>query len=77
MTSATTIDDFFKYEGINCLNQVEDTEAYFSNEECDCCGTWLAGYRVEACGYHPESKEVFYYNVCPECLYVAAYGEDN
>ena len=48
----------------------EYSEAYFSNQPCECCGSSLAGDREHATGYNPEHKTVLCYEVCQDCLYV-------
>ena len=56
----------------NTLDSLE--EPFFSGEWCDCCGTHLAGDRYKASGYNPNTKEIYDYEVCPDCLYYAEYG---
>lgn len=75
---------FFKKEGIHNLSTVEGEcnqcgdpnteETFFSSSRCECCGG-LPGDRYHATAWHEESKQVFCYEVCPECIYYAAYGE--
>ena len=82
-----TVTKFMKNEGINCLSisssgecpycgieQEEEQEAYFSHNKCECC-SGLPGNRYHATGYHEVSKEILCYEVCPECIYEASYGE--
>jgi len=35
----------------------------------------LSGDRYHCSGYCPESKEVYFYDVCCDCLYYAEYGQ--
>ena len=65
---------FFEKEGVNSLT-CDDSEAHFSHRSCECCGSHLGGDRYQASGYHPEAKEVFKYEVCPDCLYYVEYGQ--
>lgn len=70
---------FFESEGINCLtlsfNDDEPCEPYFSWQSCDCCGTTLGGDRYEASAYHTATKQILEYEICPDCLYYAEYGQ--
>lgn len=47
----------------------------FSTNSCECCGSNLAGERYHVTGYHPESKEIYCYDICVDCYYYAEYGQ--
>lgn len=80
---------FFETEGItnltasppseHCLCEESEpqeySEAYFSSQPCECCGSSLAGDRQHATGFNSEHKTVLCYEVCQDCLYYVAYGE--
>lgn len=51
-----------------------NTEPYFSWSSCDCCHTSLGGNRQDSWGYHPESKQIFEYTICEDCVYYLEYG---
>ena len=74
----SNVADFFKSEGITNLSTIADeegdTEPSFSWQSCDCCGSSLGGDRYDCNGYNPETKEIYEYSVCPDCVYYAAYG---
>jgi len=64
------VEEFFQQQGISNLSPVSENE--FSTLPCDCCGTTLAGQRIEANGYNPKTKEIQTYdNICCDCIYYA------
>jgi hypothetical protein len=65
---------FFEAEGIENLSSDPDSEAYFSWQSCDCCGTGLGGNREDATGYNRKTKAIHKYEVCFDCIYYAEYG---
>jgi hypothetical protein len=69
---------FFEREGIQNLSAKSDdegnTETYFSWRPCHCCGRSLGGDRYECDGYNPQTKAVYEYEVCTDCVYYAVYG---
>ena len=64
---------FFEKEGLTNLSSTGD-ETTFSWGSCECCGSNLGGRRHTAAGYAPETREVFEYEVCDDCLYYLEYG---
>lgn len=67
------VERFFEAEGITNLSA--EGEPYFSHSTCNCCKSNLAGDRYDATGYHPESGEVYNYDICSDCVYYAEYGQ--
>jgi len=73
----------FLQEGISdlpiecgCGNTKEMLDApSFSWKPCDCCNSHLGGDRYHATGYNPSTDEIQEYEVCPDCLYYAEYGQ--
>ena len=65
---------FFEREGITNLTFAPDAEEFFSWKSCECCKSSLGGIRFEATGYNPSTGEIQKYEVCPDCIYYAAYG---
>lgn len=47
----------------------------FSRTPCDVCRRPLAGSRIQASGYNPETRQVQHYEICPDCEYYLAYGK--
>ena len=72
------VKDFFEREGIHNLStkneDEEGYESYFSWRSCECCENTLGGDRYDCTGYNPESKKVYEYSVCPDCVWYAVYG---
>jgi len=69
------VNNFFEQEGITNLSVTDDNpEPYFSWRSCDCCNRSLGGDRYDCSGYNPETKEIYGYEVCIDCVYYAAYG---
>ena len=66
---------FLEREKVIALSQVEYTDAYFSWNECDCCGSKLGGDRYDMAGYCTETKQVNNYAVCCDCVYYLEYGQ--
>jgi hypothetical protein len=70
---------FFKDENIENLSADSDGDGtkppYFSNISCDCCGSASGGDRYDCTGYNRKENEVQEYEVCPDCLYYAEYGQ--
>lgn len=73
------VKDFFETEGITGLSRRDmESESYFSSASCDCCGTLLAGDRLQCSGYNPRTMlTVEDYEICPDCYYYAEYGQLN
>ena len=65
-------EDFMNREGLNNLSSMGE-EKFFSSSRCPCCGGF-PGDREKANGYNPKTGEIQEYEVCPDCLYYAAYG---
>lgn len=66
---------FFEREGINNLSIKENCEdSFFTWQHCECCNG-LPGSRYDSSGYNPTTKEVYDYQVCPDCIYYAEYGQ--
>jgi hypothetical protein len=65
---------FMQAEGIRNLTRDMDAENHFSWSPCDCCERPLGGDRMDASGYNPETKEIYKYQICPDCEYYAEYG---
>lgn len=86
-----SVNDFFKREGIInlspeagdhadhdcviCGETVGYGEGYFSSQPCECCGSYLGGTRYHATGYCPEINQGLCFEVCPDCIYFAEYGQ--
>ena len=82
------VNSFFRMEGINSLSttseeepvclgckEEQSSEPFFSWSSCDCCGSTLGGNRYHVSGYNQEFKQIFCYDVCPDCYYYAEYGQ--
>lgn len=75
MNKIDLVDDFMKKEGINCLT-TRDLDPHFNHNDCDCCGS-LPGNRYKCSGYNPTTQQIQDgYSICPECLFIANYGEE-
>lgn len=62
---------FFDLEGVTSLSILEgddNQEPYFSWRPCECCGSRLGGDRYDTNGYNPETKEIYEYTVCNDCI---------
>jgi hypothetical protein len=71
--------DFFAQEGITNLSGETDAEGNtiqndFSRRPCECCHRPLAGTRIFASGYEPQTHEIKNYWICTDCEYYAEYG---
>ena len=64
---------FLKEEGLTSVSSTGD-ENEFSWTHCECCGSSFGGSRYTVSGYAPETREVFEYEVCDDCLYYLEYG---
>ena len=85
----SAVQEFFELEGINNLSlavseedshcpsceQEQPFEAWFSWSPCECCSRPLGGDRVHATGFNPVTREIQCYDICPDCLYFATYGQ--
>ena len=58
-----------------CCGEVVGCDPYFSWSSCECCGSHLGGNRYHATGYNPETKEVYCYEICEDCMYYSEYGQ--
>lgn len=67
--------DFFERQRVENLSADSDSEPYFSWRPCDCCNRPLGGDRYPATGYNREAGEVYEFEVCPDCVYYAEYGQ--
>jgi len=70
------VSKFFEREGINNLSLAGGVEeSFFSSRSCDCCGSLLGGDRWPVSGWNAHSKEIYCYDICPDCRYYAEYGQ--
>tara|TARA_S200002703_G_scaffold41068_2_gene35727 strand:+ start:212 stop:448 length:237 start_codon:yes stop_codon:yes gene_type:complete len=60
--------------GLHVAPGDESTE--FSFSECDSCGTRLGGARHAATAYVPATSDVLELEVCTDCLFFHANGEE-
>ena len=58
----------------HCQDDIQ-LEPYFSWSSCECCGSSLGGDRYHANGINKYTHEVNCYEICPDCLYYAEYGQ--
>ena len=71
------LETFLEDENINCLNpqNVDDEGTFYISQGCDCCSE-RGKVLYWGMGYSPSDKMVKRdYQVCGDCLYFAAYGE--
>lgn len=72
--------EFFAREGVNGLSSMVDQHGNtitdeFSRTPCDVCRRPLAGSRTHVAGFNPKTREITYYEVCPDCEYYTEYGQ--
>lgn len=65
--------DSFTCDSHEDVSQDDHVDA-FSWRPCDCCDSQLGGERHRVTAYHPATKGVLTYQVCPDCVYYIEYG---
>lgn len=79
----SSVDSFLSAEGIESSftcdshddESRDDHVDEFSWHPCDCCRSPLGGERHRVTAYHPATKEILTYQVCPDCVYYVEYGQ--